>query len=114
MRETHTCTSVSILDKITTEQTLLSNIRSHFSTNKRHDLATATSIVYCDHRHRHQYDTCTPDTPLHPIGAARRRQVLTSFQMTVSDSPVVLEVPTEKINLRSHATSSSLSTWTST
>lgn len=40
------------------------------------------------------------------------RQVLTSFQMTVSDSPVVLEVPTEKINLRSHATSSSLSTWT--
>lgn len=35
----------------------------------------------------------------------------TSFQMTVSDSPVVLEVPTEKINLRSHATRSSLSTW---
>lgn len=34
----------------------------------------------------------------------------TSFQMTVSDSPVVLEVPTEKINLRSHATRSSLST----
>lgn len=36
--------------------------------------------------------------------------VRTSFQMTVSDSPVVLEVPTEKINLRSHATRSSLST----
>lgn len=35
----------------------------------------------------------------------------TSFQMTVSDSPVVLEVPTEKINLRSHATRSSLRTW---
>lgn len=35
----------------------------------------------------------------------------TSFQMTVSDSPVVLDVPTEKINLRSHATRSSLSTW---
>ena len=31
--------------------------------------------------------------------------------MTVSDSPVVLEVPTEKISLRSHATSRSLSTW---
>lgn len=41
---------------------------------------------------------------------AERLQALTSFQMTVSDSPVVLEVPTEKINLRSHATSSSLST----
>lgn len=35
---------------------------------------------------------------------------VTSFQMTVSDSPVVLEVPMENINLRSHATKSSLRT----
>lgn len=35
----------------------------------------------------------------------------TSFQMTVSLSPVVLDVPTEKMSLRSHATRSSLRTW---
>ena len=34
-----------------------------------------------------------------------------SFQMSVSDSPVVLDVPTEKTSLRSQATRSSRSTW---